>query len=137
MLRVLAVIVAVALTIYAVIDCARIDSSRVPARIPRTAWLVLIIILPVIGPLTWLLFKNQDVLRSGNTLSADTFRQRRNSAPSAPVAPDDDPEFLARLEARNRRRLYEQQKRDESDGAPSAQSPDEPEDHGGLYGRHQ
>lgn len=133
--RVLAVVVAVALTIYAVLDCVRTDSSRVPARIPRAAWLVLIIILPVLGPLMWLLFKNQDLLRSGNTLSADSLRPKRKSAPSAPLAPDDDPEFLARLEARNRRRAYEQKKREELGESPSTQTPDEPEEHGGLYGR--
>lgn len=55
------------------------------------------------------------------------------------MAPDDDPEFLARLEAQNRRRAYEQQKRaengeiDEPDDEPK--SPEEPEEDGGLYGR--
>lgn len=43
---------------------------------------------------------------------ADRLRGKKN-APTGPVAPDDDPDFLARLEAANRRKAYEQRKAEE------------------------
>ncbi|MFY9263370.1 MAG: hypothetical protein GX483_03680 [Actinomycetaceae bacterium] len=140
--RVLLVLFIVALTVYSFIDVLRRDSSNMPARIPKPYWAILTLIVPVIGPLLWIFFKNQHLFTSTTPMTGDAlkdaFGPRRKA--KGPVAPDDDPEFLARLEAQNRRRAYEQKKREEmgdtAASAPSADTPEEPDDlgRGGLYG---
>ncbi|MDP9806672.1 hypothetical protein J2S70_001254 [Trueperella bonasi] len=139
MARVIPIIIGVALIIYAFIDAARTDSSKMPARISKPVWLLLIAIVPVIGALIWLFFKYQHVLKSDyRTTGGTPFG--RSKKPSGPVAPDDDPEFLARLEARNRRRAYEQRRREEEgldpvdDGKEDDKANDDERDEGGLYG---
>ncbi|WP_216380791.1 PLD nuclease N-terminal domain-containing protein [Arcanobacterium phocae] len=141
MARILIVLTALALHIYTFIDVLRTDRNNLPARLPKAAWAVLTLIVPLIGPLLWLFFKNQDLFRSGTTLSSDSLRKPfgTGTKSNGPVAPDDDPEFLARLEARNRRRAYEQQKRAEAGLDPEEELPEDPDDSdndGGLYGKH-
>jgi hypothetical protein len=76
----LAVIVVV-VTIYAVVDCAMMSTSRVRG-LPKPVWIAVIVLLPVIGLLLWFLIG----------------RGRKNPAvATGPLAPDDDPAFLGRL----------------------------------------
>jgi hypothetical protein len=77
-------LVVIVLTIYTLVQCALFERSRIRA-LPRWAWLVVILVVPVIGPLMWWL------LGRGGFRSSGT-RFVRSSAP------DDDPEFLRRLE---------------------------------------
>lgn len=140
--RVAIVIFVVALTIFALIDCAR--TSKMPSKISKPAWLALIFLLPVLGPLLWLYFKNQSIFASGKTVTPDAMMDRfkfpgGQKKPKGPLAPDDDPEFLARLEAQNRRRAYEQKRREEEGLTDDELDQDdnlreEDEDDGGLYG---
>ena len=147
MARVIPIIIGVALIIYAFIDAARTDSSKMPARISKPVWLLLIAIVPVLGALIWLFFKYQYIFKADYTRpsgSANPFS--RPQKPTGPVAPDDDPDFLARLEARNRRRAYEQRMREEEgldpledDEETEHETSNENEDEqdrgeGGLYG---
>ncbi len=84
MLRALLTVAGVALTIYAVIDCIQTDEQRV-RHIPKFAWVVLILVIPVVGPLAWLL----------------TGRERsvppRKRPIIGPRGPEDDPDFLRNL----------------------------------------
>lgn len=136
--RVIPIVIAVALTIYTFIDVLRTSGNSMPGRISKPWWAILVLILPVIGPLLWIYFKNQAFFRADNTITGDSFKGRfgGRKKQTGPVAPDDDPEFLARLEAQNRRRAYEEKRREElgEESAPSAPTPDE-EDNGGLYGK--
>jgi len=76
-------VIAVAFVIYSLVDCAMADRSNI--RGPRkSVWLLLIIILPVIGAVLWFLI--------GRPRGANNVRSIR------PSAPDDDPEFLGRLQ---------------------------------------
>ncbi|VEI13687.1 PLD nuclease N-terminal domain-containing protein [Trueperella bialowiezensis] len=141
MARIVPIIVGVALIIYAFIDAARTDSTKMPARISKPLWLLLIAIVPVIGALIWLFFKYQHVFKSDYKVTGYSNPFSRPKKPSGPVAPDDDPEFLARLEARNRRRAYEQRLREEQGLDPLADQDDENSEEsdddrneGGLYG---
>ncbi len=84
----LAVLVLVA---YALVDCVRSQGSQVRG-LPKPVWLAVIVLLPGIGALAWLL--------AGRTRGPSAPPAR----PSRPVAPDDDPEFLWRLEQERRRR---------------------------------
>ncbi|MCD5344968.1 PLDc N-terminal domain-containing protein [Agromyces sp. H3Y2-19a] len=77
-------VVAVAIfMIYAVVDCALIDRSRIRG-IARGWWIVVILVIPVIGGLLWFF----------------VGRARAERMPSGrlrTVAPDDDADFLRRL----------------------------------------
>lgn len=87
MTRALPIVVAVALAVYALIDCLQTDPAVAP-RPRRGIWLALIVLLPVIGPIAWIIAK----ARRGR--AKPTSRQ----APPRPVAPDDNPEFLREIQ---------------------------------------
>ncbi|TQK76960.1 phospholipase D-like protein [Rarobacter incanus] len=72
-----------ALTVYAAVDAYQSPAYR-RAGAPRWLWMTLVIVLPVMGPVLWLV-------------------RSRTARPPAPIAPDDDPEFLAFLAERARR----------------------------------
>lgn len=84
----------IGLLIYAVIDCSRTPEGEVPQSLSRAGWLVLIILLPFLGPVFWLIGSRAEsgagAPRSGGS-SASSARTR------GPVGPDDDPDFLRRL----------------------------------------
>lgn len=127
--RIALAVFAVAVIVYALIDCARTDSSRMPIKLSKPLWLLAIILLPGLGALLWLGFK---VARSGalnKTISTDSFDKFKNPGqkkPTGPVAPDDDPDFLARLDAQNRRKAYEE-KRHAEEEAEAARKAEERE----------
>ena len=73
---------AIGFWVYAMVDCAMTDSSRARG-IPKSAWVVVILLLPIVGAALWFLVgKDRTVGRGGS---------RRD------VAPDDDPAFLHRI----------------------------------------
>ncbi|MET0163247.1 MAG: PLD nuclease N-terminal domain-containing protein [Microbacteriaceae bacterium] len=76
-------VVVLGFMIYAIADLVLIDERRVRA-LPKWGWAVLIVLLPLIGALLWLVL-GRERLTSGQP-------SRR-----APSAPDDDPDFLAKL----------------------------------------
>ena len=105
MLRVLLPLIAVGLAVYALVDLASSDEED-RGGIPKGLWVVLIVLLPFLGPIAWVLVKRSQRstprYRTGGrptTGGAGGSRRRR----TGPVAPDDDPEFLWRLEQQQRR----------------------------------
>nr|WP_246401074.1 PLD nuclease N-terminal domain-containing protein [Jiangella mangrovi] len=72
--------------VYALIDCLQTDSARFRS-LNRVAWVAIIVLIPLIGPILW--------------LAVGKVRQRPQRRPAAPparpLAPDDDPEFLRHL----------------------------------------
>ncbi len=138
MLRALVYIVPIALLIYALIDFSRsLPSER--ADIPTPAWVLLIVLLPVVGPLAWILVSRSR--RSGEHVPSTAGPARpapgghptsrptppRPSAPrrrpGAP-APDDDPDFLWRLEQQHRRRAQRDRRSTDhpDDGEPDGKN---------------
>jgi hypothetical protein len=86
-LRALPVIVALGLAIYCFLDCIQTDARRVQT-LTKGAWLVGILLVPLFGPLGWLMRgRPRGTSRGGPT--------RRGPAP--PRGPDDDPDFLRGL----------------------------------------
>ncbi|UFU05822.1 PLD nuclease N-terminal domain-containing protein [Ruania halotolerans] len=84
-------LVVLALTVYSVIDCVGGEEQR-RKNLPTWLWVTLIVALPVLGALIWLL-----VSRSAGASGQPAPRRR-----TGPLAPDDDPAFLADLDRRTR-----------------------------------
>jgi hypothetical protein len=75
---VFAAIAAAVLTVFAVVDCALTERFRVRA-LPKWAWLLIALLVPVVGPLLWL------VIGRGSARTRPVTRV---------IGPDDDPDFL-------------------------------------------
>jgi len=105
MIRLLAylpILIAVGLTIFTMIDIALIDRSRVKGP-PKLVW-ILISILLVIGPVLWFFLGRERLIDPRQAGGSFGPRPRRG-----PTAPDDDPEFLGKL---NRETAQEKRIRD-------------------------
>jgi hypothetical protein len=105
MLRYLSFVLVVAFVVWCAFDVMGSDERR-RRGVPAPVWL-LIVLVPILGGVLWLVMSR----------GAPNAGQR--GAARGPVAPDDDPEFLRRLDLERRRR--EQQARgDDTDDAASA-----------------
>ncbi|WP_152233247.1 PLD nuclease N-terminal domain-containing protein [Georgenia ruanii] len=123
------VILLLAVTIYAIIDCIRTPADSVPTGIPKAVWVLFIVIFPGLGALAWLLVSRiaraeaSGAARPGGPAGGWSPEPRRPGRRGGPTAPDDDPEFLARLEAERRRAERERrarQRRQATDGTSRA-----------------
>ncbi|MFC0600679.1 PLD nuclease N-terminal domain-containing protein [Streptomyces palmae] len=90
MLRVLLILVPLALSIYAFIDCITTDEKDV-RYLPKPIWAILVLLFPVVGSVSWLIVGRRREAVGGGTGG------RRGGW----VAPDDNPEFLNSLGKRN------------------------------------
>ncbi len=115
MQRVLLALLVIALTVYAATDAwnAQDEDRR---GLPRGLWLILILLLPGFGAIAWFALSSQSRrARAGASGPQRQPRARPTGTPGAapraggPVAPDDDPEFLWRLEQERRRAARERQ----------------------------
>ena len=101
-------VVVVAFMVFTIVDIALIDRNRVRA-LPKPLW-VLVALIPIVGAVLW--------LAVGRVRSGDTAGSPRRG----PVAPDDDPEFLRRLNREkameDRIEQLEQELRDLDDDPP-------------------
>jgi len=82
--RALIVVVALALAIFCLVQVIQARGQQVRAM-PRWVWALVIVLVPVFGPIAWLVLG----------------QPRRGRPPQRPqrrtLAPDDDPDFLRRL----------------------------------------
>jgi hypothetical protein len=106
-------LITLALLVFALIDCLSTDPHEIRG-LPRAAWAVLIVVLPVLGPIWW--YYSGRPPREGTT----GVRRAGNGGtpwPTRPkqVAPDDNPEFLRQLQDRARREDNESLRRWEED----------------------
>lgn len=92
MVRILPFLISLVLTVYALFSCIQTRSEDV-RYLPKVIWVALIVVVPVAGPIAWLLLARN---RGASTRGA--VPGTRPKAPIRPVAPDDDPDFLASLE---------------------------------------
>lgn len=102
MVRVLFVIAWFAASVYAISDWATTPADRMPLNLPRMTWLIILVVtVPFLslGALAWIILK----------AVANAEQRQEQASPKAPAAPDDDPEFLFRLE----RDLQMKRKREE------------------------
>lgn len=83
------------LLIAAVADCLGGESK--PRRAPRGVWVAFIVLVPIVGGIMWFTSGRPRRHPGGGTRPAPGRRPN-----PSPLAPDDDPEFLADLERRLR-----------------------------------
>ena len=89
LLRVVLAVAVLAIFVYGLVDVIRTD-ARLTRGISKPAWIVVMIVLPVIGAILWLLIGRP----RGTPPQRGNYRH--------PTAPDDDPDFLRNLEVRRR-----------------------------------
>lgn len=111
MARALLFLATIGLAVYAVADIATSDDDA-RLGVPRFAWVLLVVLFPVLGALIWIAVSRtrRASARQGGVAQPGPHPR---PAPRGPVAPDDDPEFLWRLDQERRRREAE-------GGAPGA-----------------
>jgi hypothetical protein len=88
--RVLLAVAVLTIVVYGLVDVIRTD-RRLTRGISKPAWIVVMVVLPVIGAALWFIFGRP----RGSRPAQQTFRH--------PTAPDDDPEFLRALELKRRK----------------------------------
>ncbi|WP_394215478.1 PLD nuclease N-terminal domain-containing protein [Brachybacterium vulturis] len=105
MARGIIAVLSIALTVFALADCVQTEDEKIKG-LPKWAWIVLIVLLPWVGPITWLFVGKERTSGGGQV-------HRRG-----PVAPDEDPDFLRRLDEdiRRERRKRREQEPGEGDG---------------------
>lgn len=122
MLRAIPAILSVAIAIFALADCIQTGDDKVRG-LPKWAWIVLIVLIPWIGPITWLIVGKD---RTGGTRGGPG---RSGPQRGGPLAPDEDPEFLRKLDEdiRRERREKERLRREqEAQEAAGGAAPDQP-----------
>lgn len=132
MQRALPILILVALAIYCLVDVVQSPADRV-RTMPRWAWALVIVAIPLIGPIGWLM--------AGRPRSRAPFAgpgpspyggDTPGTEPRRVVAPDDDPEFLNQLrqqqlskEKERLRKWQDELERRERDLGEDSKSPDE------------
>ncbi|HLV04834.1 PLD nuclease N-terminal domain-containing protein [uncultured Georgenia sp.] len=106
-MRYLPLVLLLALVIYALVDCVRSDDEDMPVGLPKAIWVILIIVFPAAGAAAWLVVsrvsrKAQHAGGRGGAAYGAPSAGPATRHPSRPIAPDDDPEFLADLSRRLR-----------------------------------
>jgi Phospholipase_D-nuclease N-terminal len=92
-----------AVLVVALIDCLSVEEHEIRA-LPRIAWVFLIVLVSPIGGIAWFVAGRPE--RSGARAPDRAWRPGNGfpeaERPRRELAPDDDPEFLSRLAARDR-----------------------------------
>ncbi|PHP52742.1 PLDc N-terminal domain-containing protein [Actinomyces ruminis] len=136
-MRAVAYILPLALTLYALLDCVRTPSENMPARLPKPIWILLILLMIVVGPIAWIITSRVRAAEErGGEIERTVWSSRESidlhlAQRPRPVAPDDDPEFLAHLERdiRRRRRQDKDTRMGDAPGSKDGGSGKGPDDH--------
>ena len=102
MLRFLLTLTILGLIVYALADLAGARKGET-GGLPKWLWVVIILVVPVVGALAWIMVRRTD----GTTPPVRDDRTSTGPRRSGPVAPDDDPDFLWRLDQERRRRSHD------------------------------
>lgn len=99
MIRFLPVVVELFVLVFCLIDCIQTPDHEV-RNLPKLAWILLILILPLIGGIAWLVAGRPQQQGRGRRVpwpTTTTAGYPEYERPRRAVAPDDDPEFLAEM----------------------------------------
>ncbi len=92
--RLILILAAVALTVFAIADWVSRSRTWTPGRVNRWLWLAVIVLIPIVGPLTWIIV--------GLVARAED-KQREAEEPRV-LRPDDDPDAISSVAERLARR---------------------------------
>jgi hypothetical protein len=81
------------LFVLALISCLSADRVR---AVPRALWVLVILLIPLIGPIAYFVW--------GRPVAAPVEGSPIRRAPSRPSSPDDDPDFLRKMNSEQSRR---------------------------------
>ena len=95
MLRYVPALLSFALTVYCVIDAFQTDEADM-RTLPKVAWILLVVLLPVLGPVSWLLL-GRPTRHSMASRPPQRWVDQRRQQDRRPLGPDDDPDFLKDL----------------------------------------
>ena len=101
-LYILGAIAVFAFQLYCLLDAITAEPMTI-RNLPKMVWVLLVLLFPLLGGLAWMLAgrPKDATLRPGGRRSAQRRRPSTgNRLPSAPRGPDDDPDFLRRLDRR-------------------------------------
>ena len=107
MARGIIAVLSIALTVFALADCVQTEDEKVKG-LPKWAWIVLIVLLPWVGPITWLFV--------GKERTGGGGQPRRKG----PTAPDEDPDFLRQLDEDIRRERRKRREQGPNEGGDEA-----------------
>lgn len=102
MIRFLPVVVELALLVYCLVDCIQTDESRL-RNLPKFGWIALIIIVPIVGGISWLVAgRPRDGAPGGGGFGPRMTQSGgsgvRQRPVGRPIAPEDDPHFMRHLD---------------------------------------
>jgi phospholipase D-like protein len=98
----IAFVISLAFWLYCLLDAITADQSRV-RNLPKGAWILIVLVLLDIGAILWLIAGRPRGTAADTPYRVDRGNLRGPTVPPRrrpPVAPDDDPEFLANLSRR-------------------------------------
>jgi hypothetical protein len=106
-------IIFLSLWVYCIVDVVATDDSSV-RNLPKLMWLLLVILLPLIGSLTWLGFGRPQGagFAPGDSSTRPPGPVRKPPRRRGPLGPEDSSDFMASLDER----LREERKKDQGDG---------------------
>ncbi|NYI05784.1 PLD nuclease N-terminal domain-containing protein [Allostreptomyces psammosilenae] len=135
-MRVLLFLATLGVTIFTVVDCIQSEDEEVRG-LPKIVWVFLILLFSIPGAAAWFIAGRPRAARPAGAagFGGGLGRGSRGHRP-APLAPDDDPEFLASLnkrvssEEQDLLRRWEEDllSRDEDAPHPDPRSSEAPED---------
>lgn len=128
MLRVLPFIIELALLVFCLIDAIQSPEGEI-RNLPKWAWIVLILIFPIVGGIAWLVVGRPTRTRSDGWAPGAGFPEYERPAPATADIDDQLDADLARLDREHEESLRrweaelrerEQRLRDDGDAAPPA-----------------
>ena len=102
-MRIVLIVLVFALTLYALLDCARTPDESMPARMPKYLWITLVVLFPTIGPIAWIIFSRVKAAeeRGGyveptvwSSKEGTTFRRPQRPRPMASTTRKSPPALL-------------------------------------------
>jgi hypothetical protein len=102
----LPILVALVLLVFTLVDLAQSRADEVRS-LPRWTWALVILLVPIAGPLSWLALGRPNGEVPVRPVPRDTTPHQ--------LAPDDDPEFLARLRQQNQQAEDDRLRRRQAD----------------------
>jgi hypothetical protein len=100
LLRGLPALIELGLLIFCLIEAIQTPSDEM-RNLPKVAWIILILFVPVIGGIAWLVAGRPTTRRRPGWRSGSGFPEYERPYGGRSVAPDDDPAFLAQLRSSN------------------------------------